>query len=213
VQVSTALTTVEVHEVPHAPQLPTVDRTSVHAEPQHSLPVPEQASPAPVVPRVEPQVHWPAPQVSLGPQTFEQAPQLPVLVITLTQALLQQLGVVPVHAAPAPTPARGPVPQPQRPPAHASPAPQRTPQPPQLLTSFSRLTQALPQQSGVVPVQASPLPAAGPVPHWQSPPALQISLAPQTLPQAPQLVVVVIERSQPSCRLGLQSAQPASQLE
>ena len=164
-QVSTALTTVEVHEFPHVPQLLTVDRTSVHAAPQHSLPAPPQASPAPIVPRDEPQVHWPAPHVSLGPQTFEQAPQLPVLVSTLTQALLQQLGVAPVHAAPAPIPARGPVPQPQRPPAHASPAPQRTPQPPQLLTSFIRLTHALPQQLGVPPVHAAPLPAEGPVPH------------------------------------------------
>ena len=78
--------------------------------------------------------------------------------------------------------------------------------------SFERLTQVLPQQSGVPAVQASPVAADGPAPHWQSPPPLQASRGPQTVPQAPQFDVVN-GVSQPLMRPPPQSRKPASQLE
>jgi hypothetical protein len=143
----------------------------------------------PVAPRVPPHVHWPALHVSFAPQTLPHAPQLVVLVIGSTHVVPQHSGAVPTHASPMPTAPRV-LPQVQRPAAQVSPVPQRLPHAPQLSTSVRRSVQVLPQQSGVVPVQASPLAAEAPVPHWQSPAGLHPSFGPQRVPQVPQLVVL-----------------------
>jgi hypothetical protein len=66
---------------------------------------------------------------------------------------------------------------------HDSPAPQRTPQAPQLLTSVARIAQPDVQQVAP-PVHAAP-PIPADVPQRQVPP-MQDSPAPQLTPQAPQ---------------------------
>lgn len=207
-QVSTALRTVLAQLVPHPPQLLTALRTSVQVLPQHSLPVPLHASPAPVTPRAPPQVHCPELHVSLAPHTLPHAPQFVVLFATLTHVVPQQSGVPPTHASPEPTAPRAP-PQVHRPAAQVSPGPQRLPQAPQLAASLWRSVHALPQQSGVAPVHASPLGADAPAPHWQSPAALQPSFEPQRVPQAPQLAVLN-PVSQPFTRFMSQLRKPMS---
>jgi hypothetical protein len=149
VQVSTALT-VECTSSAGACLL-TVDRTSVHAAPRHSLPAAAAGLARPSSRVTSRRCTGPL-RTSRSSADVRRAPQLPVLVSTLTQALLQQLGVAPA-ATPAPISCARPVPQPQRPPAHASP-PQRTCSH-AVVDVVHQLTHALPQQLGVPPVRCA----------------------------------------------------------
>lgn len=189
--------------LPQAPQFVVLEPVAVHEPLQHSFPAPVHASPAPMVPLVPPQVQAPPLHVSPAPHTLPHAPQFEVLLAGLTQPVLQHSGVPPVQTSPPPTEPIVPA-QVQRPALQVSPAPQVTPQAPQLVVLVCRLTHAFPQQSGVAPEQASPVAELGPAPHWQSPTPLQLSLGPQAVPQAPQFTVLN-GVSQPFVRPPLQS--------
>ena len=133
--------------------------------------------------------HAPATQTRMPMQLLPHMLQWSASVSVSVQPSAQHVGVSPPHAAPPPTLPMSPL-HTHRPPMHISPAPQLTPQPPQLFSSVAVSTQPSPAQ------HVSPAPQAAPPSQRQAEP-MQVSPLSQVTPQPPQLLASVAVLTQP----------------